>query len=87
MCCSCEKKTLSIWGKILSFIFLAGAIVCILLVGINYKLSNTNFSNQGGNTFSAILIGSTIVVIFVCFLGIFTFWCDHWCLTTLVKRF
>lgn len=83
MCCSCEKKRLSFWGVLLCLGFLGGAIAAIILGGVNFNLTNTNFA-EGWKSLSAVQIASIIYVFFVCGLGIFTFWCDQWCLTLLV---
>lgn len=85
MCCSWEKKKLQCWGMILSVGFLVGAIVCIILAGVNYNITNVTYTEGGWKTLAAVQVASIVYVFSTCVIGFLTFCCDWWFLTLLVS--
>lgn len=85
MCCSCEEKKLGCYGIIFSLGFLVAAIVCIILAGVNFNITNINFTNGSWKSLAGLELACIIFVISVCVFGILAFWCKHWFLTTIVS--
>jgi len=87
MCCGFKKSTIKLLGWILSLGFLAAAVVCIILAGINYNTLFTNFKEDGWQSLAAVQLAAIIYVLVLCVLGVLTFCCDWWILTLIVKLF
>lgn len=83
MCCGCDDRKLSRWGIFFSLGFLAGAIICIILAGVNFNLTSADFKDGKWKSLAAVEIASIIYVIAVCVLGLLTFCIKNWCVTTI----
>ena len=85
MCCGIKKSTIKLLGWILSLGFLAAAVVCIILAGINFNTLFTSFKEDGWQSLAAVELAAIIYVIVLCGLGVLTFCCDWWILTLVVR--
>ena len=85
MCCGFQKSTVKFLGWFLSLGFLVGAIVCIILAGVNFNSVFSSFKTQGWGGLASVQLASIIYVIVLCALGVLTFCCDWWCLTLIVR--
>ena len=85
MCCGLQKSTIKWIGWLLCLGFLAGAVVCIILAGVNFNTLFSSFKSSGWQSAAAVQLASIIYVIVLCVLGVLTFCCDWWCLTLIVR--
>lgn len=84
MCCSLGKDKLKFWGILLCSAFLIGAVICIILAGVNYNITNTGFNQGGWKSLAAVSVASILYVFATFVVGILTFCYDGWLLTVIV---
>lgn len=82
--CWCEKTRLMFWGKIFMILFAVGAVIAIILAGVNFNLTFADFKENGWKSLAAVELAAIIYVFAMILIGFLAFCCDNLCLTIIV---
>jgi hypothetical protein len=76
MCCGISRSKVSKIGLLMCLAFFVGAVICIILAGVNYQLLFTSFRSDGWQSLAAVQLAAIIYVFVLLVIGILAFWCE-----------